>query len=92
MINQQSTAIRSTSSTKQHKLICQLRTNTWPLALDRQMITATESKTTATSKHAMLLSTYHHLRVAQEELVKYNPRDPGDAATRIAAVWLFLVR
>ena len=65
MINQQSAAIMSTSSTKQHKLICQLRTSTRPLALDRQTITATESGTTATTKHAILLSTYHHLRVAQ---------------------------
>ena len=65
MINQQSAAIRSTSSTKQHKLISRLRANTRPLALDRQTITATESRTTATTKHAILLSTYHHLRVAQ---------------------------
>ena len=65
MINQQSAAIRSTSSTKQHKLICQLRTDTRSLALDRQAITATESGTTATTKHAVLLSTYHHLRVTQ---------------------------
>ena len=65
MTNQQSAAIRSTSSTKQYKLICQLRTNTRPLALDRQTTTATESGTTATTKHAILLSTYHHLRVAQ---------------------------
>ena len=65
MINQQSAAIRSKSSTKQHKLICQLRTYTRPLALDRQTTTATESGTTATTKHAILLSTHHHLRVAQ---------------------------
>ena len=39
--------------------------NTRPLALDRQKITATESGTTATTKHAILLCTYHHLRVAQ---------------------------
>ena len=65
MINQQSTAIRSTSNTKQHKFISQLCTNTRPLALDRQTTTATESGTTATTKHAILLSTYHHLRVAQ---------------------------
>ena len=64
MINQQSAAIRSTSSTKQHKLICLLRTNTWPLALDRQTTTATKSGTTATTKQAILPSTYHHLRVA----------------------------
>ena len=86
MINQQSAAIRSTSSTKQHKLICQLRTNTRPLALDRQTTTATESGTTATTKHAILLPTYHHLRVAQ--LINrrnFNPRGPGDAATRNAA-------
>ena len=65
MINQQSAAIRSTSSTKQHKLICQSRTNTRSLALDRQTTTATESKTTARTKPAILPSTDHHLRVAQ---------------------------
>ena len=65
MINQQSAAIRSTSITKEHKLICQLRTNTRPLALDRQTTTATESGTTATTQHAILLPTDHHLRVAQ---------------------------
>ena len=65
MINPQSAAIRSTSSTKQHKFICQLRTNTRPLALDRQTTTATDSKTTARTKPAILPSTYHHLRVAQ---------------------------
>ena len=65
MINQQSAAIRSTSSTKQHNLISQLRTNTRLLALDRQTTTATESGTTAITKHAIPLSTYHHLRVAQ---------------------------
>ena len=65
MINQQSAAIRNTSSTKQHKLICQLRTSTRPLVLDRRISTTTESETTATTKHAILLSTYHHLRVAQ---------------------------
>ena len=65
MINQQSAAIRSTLRTKQHKLICQLRTNTRPLALDRQGTAATESGTTATTEHAILLSTYHHPRVAQ---------------------------
>ena len=65
MINQQSAATRSTSSTKQHKLVCPLRTNTRTLAFDRQTITATESGTTATTKHAILLSTHHHLRVAQ---------------------------
>ena len=65
MINQQPAAIWSTSSTKKQKFVCQLRTNTRPLALDRQTITATESGTTATTKHAILLSTYHHLRVAQ---------------------------
>ena len=65
MINQQSAAIRSTSSTKQHKLICQLRTNTRRIALDRQTISAFESGTAATTKHPILLSTYHHLRVAQ---------------------------
>ena len=51
MSNEQSAAIRSTSSTKQHKLICQLRINTRPLALDRQATTATASGTTATTKH-----------------------------------------
>ena len=74
-INKPSAAIRSTSSTKQQKLICQLRTNTRPLALDRQTITATESGATVTTKHAILLSTYHHLRVAQlkqEEELVYN--------------------
>ena len=65
MIHKQSATIRSTSSTKQHKLICQLRTNTRPLALDRQTTTATDSGTTATTKHATLLPTYHHLRVVQ---------------------------
>ena len=64
-INQQSATIRSTSSTKQNKLICQLRTNTRLLAPDRQTTTATHPGTTATTKHAVLLSTYHHLRVAQ---------------------------
>ena len=58
-------SIRSTSSTKQHKLVCQLRTNTRPLALDQQTTTATESGTTASTKHAILLPTYHHLRAAQ---------------------------
>ena len=52
MINQQSAA-RSTSSTEQHKLICQLRNNTRPLALDRQTTTATEAGTTATTKHGI---------------------------------------
>ena len=65
MINQQSESIRSTSSTKQHKLICQLHPNTRPLALNRQTTTATESGTTATTKHAILLSTDHHLREAK---------------------------
>ena len=65
MINQQSAAMRSTSSTKQHKLTRQLRTNTQPLAFDQQTTIATESGTTATTKHAILLSTYYHLRVAQ---------------------------
>ena len=71
MTNQQSAAIRSTS-TKQHKLICQLRTNTRPLALDRQTSTATKSGTTATTKHAILPSTYHHLRVAQLNIRRKN--------------------
>ena len=60
------------SSNKEHvkyeatqTYICQLRTKTRPLALDRQTTTPTESGTTATTKHAVLLSTYHHLRVAQ---------------------------
>ena len=65
MSNQQSAAITSTSSTKKHKLICQLRINTRPLALDRQTTIATKSGTTATTKHDILLSTYDHLRVAQ---------------------------
>ena len=65
MINLQSAAIRSTSNTNQLTLICQLRTNARPLALDRQTSTATGSGTTATTKHATMLSTYHHLRVAQ---------------------------
>ena len=56
---------RGTSSTKQRKNVCQLRINKRPLALDRQTTTATESGTTATTRHAILLSTYHHLRVAQ---------------------------
>ena len=70
IINQQSAAIRSTSSTKQHKLICQLRTNTRSLALDRQTTTATESGTTVATKQAILPSTHHRLRVAQ----LYNKR------------------
>ena len=52
MINQQSAA-RSTSSTKQHKLNCQLRTNTTACTW-RQTIAATESGTTATTKPAIL--------------------------------------
>ena len=86
-----SAAIRRTSSTKQHKLICQLRTNTRPLALDRQTTTTTESGTTATTKHAILLSTYHQLRVAQLN----NSRNlhntalvaPGTQPLANAAVW-----
>ena len=65
MINQQSAAIRSTSSTKQHKLICQLRTYKRLLALDGQTTTTTESGTTATTKQAISPSTYQQ----QEELV-----------------------
>ena len=65
MSNQQSAAIMSTSSTKQDKLTFQIRTNTQPLALDGQRTTATESRTIATTKHAIVLSYYHHLRVAQ---------------------------
>ena len=65
MINQQSAAIRSTSSTKQHKLTRRLRTNAQPLALDRQTTKAMGSGTTATTRHAILLPTLHHLRVAQ---------------------------
>ena len=68
MINQQSAAIRSTSNTKQHKFICQLCTNTRPLALDRQTTTAAESGTKAATKHAILLSPYHHFRVAQRNI------------------------
>ena len=55
VINQQPASITSTSSTKQHTTV----------ALDRQMTTATESGTTVKTKHAILLFTYHHLRVAQ---------------------------
>ena len=81
MINQQSTAIMSTSSTKQHKLICQSRANTRPLALDRQKATATESGTTATTKHAILLSNYYHFYVAQlnnmRKLYKSTLETPG---------------
>ena len=51
MMNRRSATIRSTSSTKQHKIICQLRTNTRLLLLDRQAATATESGST-TTKHA----------------------------------------
>ena len=57
MINQQSAA-RSTSSTKQHKLIAVSYVPTRPLALGRQTITATESGTTATTKHAILQIVY----------------------------------
>ena len=97
MINQQSAAKRSTSSTKQHKLISQVRTNTRPLALDRQTTTATESGTTATTKHAILLSTYHHLRVAQlnnrRNLYNTTLEAPGTQPLAILlAVWLFLAQ
>ena len=64
-INEQSASLGSTPCTKQQKLTSQFRTNTRPLALDRQTTTATGSGTTATTKHAILLSTLHHLRVAQ---------------------------
>ena len=47
MFNQQSAA-RSTSRTKQHKLV-----PTRPLALDRQTTTTTKSGTSATTKHAI---------------------------------------
>ena len=90
MINKQSAATRSTSRTKQHKVICQLRTNTRPLALDRQTTTATESGTTATTKHAILLSTYHHLRVVQLDNRRKLYNTNLEAATRNAALWLFL--
>ena len=53
MINQQSAA-RSTSSTKQRKLNFVSCLPTRPLALGRQTIPATESGTTATTKHAIL--------------------------------------
>ena len=95
MINQQSAAIRSTSSTEQHKVICQLRTNTRPLALDRQTTTATESGTTATTKHAILLPSCHHLRVAQlnnrRKLYNTPLESPGtQPIAMLLAVWLFL--
>ena len=45
-------AARSTSSTKQHNLFVSY-VPTRPLALDRQTTTATESGTTATTKHAI---------------------------------------
>ena len=95
MINQQSAAIGSTSSTKQHKLICWLRTNTRPLALDRQTTTATGSRTTATTKHDILLPTYHHLRVAQLNNRRnlYNTTLEARGTQPLAmllAVWLFL--
>ena len=93
----QSAAIRSTSSTKQHKHICQLRTNTRPIALDRKTITATESKTTATTKHAILLSTYHHLRIAQlnnrRTLNNTTPEATGtQPLAMLLAVWIFLAQ
>ena len=53
MINQQSAA-RNTSSTKQHKDIFVSCVPTRPLSRGRQTITATESGTTATTKHAIL--------------------------------------
>ena len=95
MINQQSAAIRSTSRTKQHKVICQLRTNTRPFALNRQKTRATESGTTATTKHTILLSTYHHLQVAQlnnrRKLYITTLKTPGtQPLALLLAVWLFL--
>ena len=97
MINQQSAAIRSTSSTKQTKLVCRLRTNTRPLALDRHTTTTTESGTTATTKHDILLPTYHHLRVAQlnnrRNLQNTTLEAPGTQPLAILiAVWLFLAQ
>ena len=95
MINQQSAAMRSTSSMKQHKHICQLRTNTRPLALEGQTTTATEPGTTATTKHAILLSTYHHLRVAQLKnrrdlcIILYNPRGPGEVGVALLLLCFF---
>ena len=53
MINQQ-IAARSTPSTEQNKLIFVSSVPTRPLALGWQTITATESETTATAKHAIL--------------------------------------
>ena len=53
MINLQSAA-RGTSSTKQHKPIFVSCVPTRPLARGRQTMTATESRTTATTKHAIL--------------------------------------
>ena len=53
MINQQ-IAARSTPSTKQNKPVFVSSVPTRPLALGRQTITATESETTATAKHAIL--------------------------------------
>ena len=97
MINHHSAAIRSTSSTKQHKRIRQLRNNTRPLVLDRQTTTATESGTTATTKHTTMLSTYHHLRVAQlnnrRNLYNKNLEAPGtQPLAMLLAVWLLLAQ
>ena len=97
MINHHSAAIRSTSSTKQHKNIRQLRNNTRPLAIDRQTTTATESRTTATTKHATLLFTYHNLRVAQlnnrRNVYNTTLEDPGtQPLAMLLAVWLFLAQ
>ena len=97
MINQQIAAIGSTPSTKQHKVICQLRTNTRPLALDQQTTTTTESGTTATTKHAILLSTHHHLLVAQlnnrKNLYNKTLEAPGtQPLAMLLAVWLFLAQ
>ena len=55
IVNQQSAA-RSTSSTKQHKLIAVSYVPTQPLALDGQTTTATESGTTTTTKHTAYIS------------------------------------
>ena len=97
MINQQAAAITSTSSTKKHKHIRQLRTNIRPLVLDRQTTKATESGTTATAKHAILLSTYHHLQVAQisnrKNLYNTTVEAPGTQPFALRpTVWLFLAQ
>ena len=51
--------------------------------------------TTGLLRGYYLLSTtfgWRSLTTNPEELVKYNPRDPGDAAARNAAVLLFRVQ